>query len=747
MSSSATADMDLPIALRRTRRSVNTTVKASSSRDGSTEPSSTSRTPKKTTSKRRVRFSDPGPSATGLTPMIRRTSLNRGTTPRKRRQSTPAHHTCPGNGLVSSPSSASPFPPTPLGGEVRLLPLRQVLDGRIQRRIRRNGLSEEMNTITQERRRRARESQAELDRLRAQLREKDAEIYQLQNATVVIDTDRIWELEKQLEELRDQLDTRTVENESRVYDWTMAARGGRFADDFMDVDPMDIDPIEDDEQFGDDTVAQLACGTPSRRARATASFPTPPLTSPAVETRYRNIPATPASSARGEQVLPVITPTCHAAVQTSFIIDPEKQELEDQLESLRLEMSKLGNTLDSYIALAGRLSERMSTIAPQNDSNHSTTTTPHAQAHAELESQLESLLQSIADRSTALQSLTSSITALGFPGNDAGSMISSIATGFRTARLELEYLTPGEIAVPLTSNGAAVLDLLLTRLRALAAQAREDEADIDEYHAIEQSLRQQLGARVEAMDALSADLSRARDLLAQKDGAIRELEVAVDRLKGAAGSYARDVAELEALVGRMEGEGEEQREVLAGKDEAVAERERRIEALSGKVAALVEETEGLKVKIGEVEAARDESGRRAGEALAVRDARVAELRGEVERVKEALWRADEMVKDLRVENGVLRGNLAEERERGRRAVEVVREELEKVVSMSREVLATPAKRSGRSGKEMEGDKEEEGAVMASRRGSLLAGDLARKPRGRRRYDSGLGLVEGDTADV
>ncbi|ROT41989.1 hypothetical protein SODALDRAFT_326156 [Sodiomyces alkalinus F11] len=691
--------------------------------------------------------------------MVRRTSLIRGTTPRRRRQSTPAQ-TCSGNGVASSSSSTSASPPTAtsLSGEIRLLPLRQVLDGRIQRRIRRNGLSEEMNAIAQEKRLRARETQAELDRLRAQLREKDAEIYQLQNATVVIDTDRIWELEKQLEALRDQLDTRTVENESRVYNWTMAARDP-FADDFMDIDlPEDDDDgdgdNDDDQRFGDDTVAQLACSTPSRRARA--SFPTPPLTSPAVETRHRHrdVPTTPASTVGGRQVLPPTTPTCHAAVQTSFIMDPEKQDLEEQVESLRLEMSKLSNTLDSYTSLAGRLSERMATIAPCTPrdvgNSHSTATSPpQAQAHAELESQLESLLRSISDRSAALHALTTSVTALGFPGQDAGEVISSIATGFRTARLELEYLTPGEIALPLTSNGAAVLDLLLTRLRALAAQAREDEADIDEYHAIEQSLRRQLGARVEAMDALSADLARARDLLAQKDGRIRELEVAVDRLKGATGSYAHDVAELEALVGRMEGE---HGEVLARRDEDVAERERRIEALSGKVAALVGETEGLRVMIAEVEAARDESGRRAGDALAARDARdarVAELKGQVERLNEALRRADEMVKDLRVEKGALQGRLAEERERGWRAVEAVREELERVVSMSREVLATPTKKSAtRGGEEQTAmEKDQRDAVVASRRGSLLAGDLARKGRGSKRYDSGVGLVEGDATDI
>ena len=126
--------------------------------------------------------------------MLRRASV---TTPR-RRHSTPLR----GSGYGIVPKS----PGLPESGDVTFLPLRQVLDGRVQRRIRRNGMSEEMNTIQQERKQRALQTKAEIDQLKAELKARDREIYELQNATIVMDTDRVWELEKQIDQLKSELD-------------------------------------------------------------------------------------------------------------------------------------------------------------------------------------------------------------------------------------------------------------------------------------------------------------------------------------------------------------------------------------------------------------------------------------------------------------------------------------------------------------------------------------------------------------
>ncbi|KAL0936807.1 uncharacterized protein CTRU02_209022 [Colletotrichum truncatum] len=749
-------DDDLPIALRRTRRSVggaaavqNTSVEAL--------PASTPHR----ASKRKVRFSDPGlaatprttsrtASSTGLTPMVRRATLNRGTpTSRVRRHSAPVPRTPSGSG-------AAPFE-VPYCGEVHFLPLRQVLDGRVQRRIRRNGLSEEMNTISSEKRRRAKDTKAEIDRLKAQLKERDAEIYELQNATIVLDTDRIWELEREVESLKEELSSRAGVRERTCYEWTLAARDP-FADDFMETDTVEAESIAgerivgDETAFGDATMADFVCSTPSR---VRSSFLTPPLTSPVAEA-----PMTP-SSHRSTRTL---NPSAQIGVQTSFP-DLEKESLQQELTSLRLEMSKLTSTLESYNSLTARISDRLSSFTPSK-----TPETPSDPLET-IEGQVNNLLQTVSDRTAALLDLNSSLSGLGFSGSDASEIITSLAASLRTARLELEYLTPGEITLPLSSHGAEVLDLLLTRLRDLAKRAREDEASIDEYHQLELSLRQQLGARVAAMDGLNEELTRAKAQLQQKDATVKELEVSVDRLKGAVNGYIRDVMELESIVSRTESEN---RDAMATKDAQIEvgrrvlrSKEDMIAQLEGKLADSIVQTKSLRRRLDESEETRTKEAaslnRRSGQALALRDARVAELREEIERVNESLRAAHEGMKNLRIEKKGLEGKLAEERESAKRVIDQMKEELERVVSMSRDFLAEPVEEAGSTTPKTSPPKRRaigiepytesipesplaEGTVVQK---GLLSGEMARRSFGRkrRRYDSGLGFLDEDEVDA
>ncbi|KAH0439158.1 hypothetical protein CcaCcLH18_02953 [Colletotrichum camelliae] len=745
---------ELPLALRRTRRSVPGAPSAASA--SATSPVSTPHR----ASKRKVRFSDPGPvstprttsrlSSTGLTPMIRRTTLNKGTPTTSRRHSAPVSRTPSGSG-------ATPSSDLPHSGEVHFLPLRQVLDGRVQRRIRRNGLSEEMNTITAEKRRRAQETRAEIDALKAQLKEKDAEIYELQNATIVIDMERIWGLEKEVETLKEQLSNRSGVNRGQsCYDWTLAARGP-YVDDYMETDTIEAESVAaermlaDETAFGDATMAEFVCSTPTR---VRSSFLTPPLTSPVAEG-----PITP-SSHRGSIAPPS---HCNAGVQTSFS-DTEKDSLQDELTSLRLEMSKLTNTLESYTSLTTRLSDRLSAFTPSTN-----TTSEPLQT---IEEQVTHLLRTVSDRTAALLDLNSSLSDLGFPGSDASEIITSLAASLRTARLELEYLTPGEITLPLSSHGAEVLDLLLTRLRDLAKRGKEDEAAIDEYHQLELSLRQQLGARVAAMDSLNEDLARAKAHLKQKDATAAELQVSVDRLKGAVNGYIRDVMELEGVIGKMEGEN---RDAMATKDAQIEvgrrvlrSKEDVIAQLETKLADAVAQTKAFRRRLDESEESRAREvasvNRRSGQALAVRDARVAELREEVERVNESLRAAHESVKNLRVEKKGLEGKMAEERVGAKKVIDQMKAELERVVSMSREFLAdeveesttptsTPPRAASRTPK-----KAMEPAAGVSKsplaggtvvKKGLLSGELVRRVSGRKRrkYDSGLGFLDEDEVDA
>lgn len=162
---------DRPVAVRRKRRASSglvdpngtpnnhNTCKTEEKEDSGVCP--VPKTPGK--SKKRVRFSDPGPelasssSSTGLTPYVGRTSLGPRTfhggdsspllRPKaSRRLSLP---TSLPNALPSATLSvfSSPCTPLTISGDVQWAPLRQVLDHRVRRRLRRNHLSEEQHDI------------------------------------------------------------------------------------------------------------------------------------------------------------------------------------------------------------------------------------------------------------------------------------------------------------------------------------------------------------------------------------------------------------------------------------------------------------------------------------------------------------------------------------------------------------------------------------------------------------------------
>lgn len=705
---------DLPIALRRTRRSsaVSHGLPQETQRPKSPSVSTPSRGAKK-----RVRFSDPGPStdahvddderasaSTGLTPHIRRTTLEPGSGTKRRRHSGPAAH--------DRPDAFDSTIDTRHSGEVTFLPLRQVLDGRVKRRIRRNGLSEEINIITAERRRKAQQTSDEIAALRSEVAAKDAEIRRLSGATVVGQEDdetqeSIDELKRQVSQLRRVLKSPDSSNETedtidyhttRV-DWAMRVRdpfSSEYSDMELDVDD-DDDDDGDDHEFGDRTIAELACSTPSRRSsNVRNSFPTPPSTSPnlAPITPSRRHPVTPTSQA--------------AAVQTSFTA-AEREELEDELASLQLEIAKLTGTLETYESMTSRLSEKLSPFAPEDGSATALIMGSRSPA-VKVEAQLNNLLRALSDRTAALDGLGASLGELGFPGADASEVVLSLSSAFRTARLELEYLTPGEIALPLTAAGASVLDLLLARLRELAKRTLECEDAIDEYHVLELSLRKQLGARAEAMDAAKAERDALAGEAAKKDARIRELEVGVQRLRGAVKSYTRDVSELEGLVQRLEGDldaankdlraAREQNEADA-EEHADAARDKEFAAamLEEKLGLALEQTSELKDQLEQLRAKHREEvfamSHRHGVDLVMRDSRVSELRLEVDRVNEALREAHETVQNLRVENGALGDRLDSEKAKAKAAIDTMKSELERVVRMGQDLMATPRKNPGR----------------------------------------------------
>lgn len=158
-----------PIAVRRKRRSsaglvdpvINAEHMKSESLSLRRNVSYGAKTPTK--AKKRVRFSDPGSSlaessssSTGLTPYLKRSSLapmspsHPPSRSRILRKGPRGRRSLP-NLTASLPSpSLSPPPNQYISGEIQFMPMRQILDDRLKRRLRRNNMSEVINDIETE---------------------------------------------------------------------------------------------------------------------------------------------------------------------------------------------------------------------------------------------------------------------------------------------------------------------------------------------------------------------------------------------------------------------------------------------------------------------------------------------------------------------------------------------------------------------------------------------------------------------
>lgn len=706
--------------------------------------------------------------------MVRRASLGT-TAPSPKRQRAFA----PGR---TAAADADVFGTPARGTEIRIIPsLRQVLDDRVKRRIRRNGLSEEMNAIEDEKKQRARAHEAEMERLRGELAARDAEIERLRDATVFQDTERIVELEKQVEGLRRALRSRSDESAAPVrsgHGWALATRhpfeDGYYREEGEGGNGGEDEGDEEDDEFGDTTMRELICSTPTRETRtslaASQSFPSPPCTSP-------TIPASPCST---RPFTPPQPPSLVDATAQADLPDPEKAALEAELGSLRRELHKLTGTLEEHEAARARLAAKLAAAAAVAPGSDAASSLPGPDDGGNIEADVDEVLQSLADKTAALAETGASLVNLGFAGRDAGEVLASLVSGFRAARLELEYLTPGEVALPLDSHGAEVLDLVLTRLRGLARRVREQGDALDAGHALEASLRQQLDARVQAMDGLKRELQRelgrkaAR--LRERDARVAELELAADRLRGVVEGYRRDVAVLEDRVqeqadeaaagGRIQQQQAEEMDVdhQQQQQQQATEAAQRADALR----ALEEQLAAVHAQRRfEIRTLNDAHGK----TLAQRDVRVTELRRELDHLHASLRAAHASVCQLRVRNAALEAGRAADRRAAADALGSMKAELERLLALNEDAqnaaaaAAATAPAATAAPPTTTHDDDDEGLVSSPRRssarlrgaaaeavepgvGGFLAGGLTRRVSGRkkRRHDSGLGLVGEEEVD-
>ncbi|KAL8818032.1 MAG: hypothetical protein Q9191_008028 [Dirinaria sp. TL-2023a] len=226
---------DRPIAVRRKRRSssrlADPGASATNLREQSSDtvdPSAADSIQTPTKPKKRVRFSDPGPNSsleasstsTGLTPALKRTSFIQhpatstpvssrllAAKPRRRRSAPEPSSVLPSPSL-SPPATAY------ISGEIQFAPLRQVLDERSKRRIKRSHMSEEMNEIEMEQG--ARMSKPQMRQTIMELQNQLAAAKQLCNEDhdnvklEVGNEERVRELEQELEGMKQALRARST---------------------------------------------------------------------------------------------------------------------------------------------------------------------------------------------------------------------------------------------------------------------------------------------------------------------------------------------------------------------------------------------------------------------------------------------------------------------------------------------------------------------------------------------------------
>lgn len=433
---------------------------------------------------KRVRFSDPGfdigpsNSDTGLTPALRRTTL------------------FPSKSHAFSPSKArrrsAPCPQTPSDvEELHFLPLKQVLDTRLRRRLRRSHLSEEVNDIE------AAQREDEISRRElAVLRSKST-----------ANEDRIAELLFELESQR-QLGIEVYDEEdARV----QALRGelDTLRKDAMELPP----PIQPDSptEVASDDGWWISSDTSALRESSPPSSPPPQQSDMAVQADLEH----PASLA--------------------------------ELKVLKLDSQRLNRELS--------------------------------------------------DSRAALSAIHADLNTLGYSNASASTdtILHDLHHSFRTARLELEHLLPGETVDGLESP-RMLLPSLLTHVRMLLGRLHAAQRTASTHAQSESSLRTQFNlslsriadlenrgtvllaeqtvlrgamadkdeqltdlenagrARIVMLDERDAerDRLRAEAVMQREDG--QKAELSITRLQGALGKYRGEVVELEKLVGRMEDE-------------------------------------------------------------------------------------------------------------------------------------------------------------------------------------------------
>ena len=586
---------DRPLAVRRKRRLSTGLGEAVDvpKVEPSVEVEESSREPPKTPTKakKRVRFSDPGPepsitpSSTGLTPYLKRTVFTtqaRGlSTPRllaacTRRLSLPIELS------ASLPSPSLSPSPGPFSGEFQFTPLRQVLDARLKRRLRRNKLSDEINDIDEERKSKTKLKQ-EIQSLKGELavaRQSGKEHSDGSDGGAT-SSERIRELEQQLVELRGEMRERSTTAEP-------AAEGDNLPNPASLPTEIYVDNAEDDfiaTNFDDSALRDQTLDRvlqPVSEAATQVALPSPTHTETFRSARISLEYLFPGEIALGlipedpKPLLEIMLDRMQTLKTQAFMTESSLKASETQEGNLRNQFNAVLAQLDRARDYADELSKRHSNEKARAD---------NAQARVHM---LE----------TSLQNTSSKATEMAKDVDEKERSIEKLQNALESYRVEVSKLET------LITRAEGEHKTAFSQLR---SEMDEAVADLECHVAAETRGRREAEQEVVDRDARIKELKvqeqQLKDAVNEKQNVIRETEAAFAEEKT---ERAREVGGLNVTIGQLSTDLSESK----AKEAAAEEKQQRlmrklqeerdaglraVEAVQNELARCSEKAEGVKV--------------------------------------------------------------------------------------------------------------------------------------------------------
>ncbi|KAL4935489.1 hypothetical protein BDV06DRAFT_217390 [Aspergillus oleicola] len=487
---------------------------------------------------KRVRFSNFGPKtqnvpdySTGLTPALCRTSFEERDDASHRTPSRASRrHSVPLSRSRRTPDSPMPLVSTPEEKVLHFTPLRQLLDTRTQRRIRRIGLSDEINNFERDKRVTARYEKS----IESLLRERDV-------------------LKQELEAAKKERSLSTSQLSSDDGSW-MATQ---------------------------DRIRHLECG--NDRLRAQLSFsglsndqpPTPQSETGTVDTLIIND-----SGFDGDTMFMSDSPDFRATdinhsvpddfslSQTQTGVDASAQTSSDQ-DSDFLALARDLKTAEEakktlFEACRSRIHDFEGTALERHLHNRSP---PPDFFDAILPTLMQTLTRA-SDATQALSDIHNELYSLGFDGENAEESVGELQSQLRAARLELERILPGETANAGLNDGMSTLSALVKRVETLVKDLDEERTRYEGSADRERALRGQFDSLLvryesatkkiqdleESISSSAGDMLHTRMQMQEMERVAEERTVGIDRLNAALSKYHDEVKGIENLVTKLEEE-------------------------------------------------------------------------------------------------------------------------------------------------------------------------------------------------